>query len=117
MKVVNRIKANEDFALAIKNGRSLKSDSYFVHYRKNELNVIRVGISVSKKLGNAVVRNRIKRQVRAICDLLISYDSMSMDIVLIIRKGFLEKDFHENKDILQKQLSGVLQELTNEKKN
>lgn len=108
MKVVNRIKANEDFALAIKNGRSLKSDSYFVHYRKNELNVIRVGISVSKKLGHAVVRNRIKRQVRAICDLLIDYNSASMDIVVIIRKGFLEKDFHENKDTLQKQLSGVV---------
>lgn len=108
MKVVNRIKANEDFALAIKNGRSLKSDSYFVHYRKNEFNVIRVGISVSKKLGHAVVRNRIKRQVRAMCDLLIDYSSNSMDIVLIIKKGFLEKDFHENKDILQRQLSGVV---------
>ena len=108
MKVVNRIKANEDFALAIKNGRSLKSDSYLIHYRKNELNVIRVGISVSKKLGNAVVRNRIKRQVRAMCDLLIDYSSNSMDIVLIIKKGFLDKDFHENKDILQKQLSEVV---------
>ena len=108
MKVVNRIKANEDFALAIKNGRSLKSDSYLIHYRKNELNIIRVGISVSKKLGNAVVRNRIKRQVRVICDLLIDYSSNSLDIVLIIKKGFLDKDFHENKDILQKQLSEVV---------
>ena len=107
MKVINRIKANEDFALAIKNGRSLKSDSYFVHYYNNDLNIIRVGISVSKKLGNAVMRNRIKRQVRAMCDSLIDYDSDSMDIVLIIKKGFLEKDFHENKNILQKQLSGV----------
>ena len=108
MKVINRIKANKDFALAIKNGRSLKSNSFIIHYRKNEYNRIRIGISVSKKLGNAVTRNRIKRQVRAMCDAIIDYDSNSLDVVMIVKNGFLDKDFHENKTILQNQFSGVV---------
>ena len=86
MKVVNRIKANKDFALAIKNGKSLRTQSYFFHIYKNDFNHIRVGISVSKKLGNAVTRNRIKRQVRAICDGVIDYNSDSYDIVIVVKQ-------------------------------
>lgn len=108
MKVINRIKANDDFALTIKNGKSLKSNSYFIHYNKNDFNRCRIGISVSKKIGNAVTRNRIKRQVRAMCDALIDYDQSSWDIVIIIKNGFLEKDFHENKEILQNLISKVI---------
>ena len=108
MKVINRIKANDDFALAIKNGKSLRSNSYFIHYRKNDYSYCRIGISVSKKIGNAVTRNRIKRQVRAMCDALIDYISSSLDIVIIIKNGFLEKDFHENKEMLQNLISKVI---------
>ena len=107
MKVINRIKANEDFALTIKNGRSLKSQSFTIHYLKTSNNRIRVGISVSKKLGHAVVRNRIKRQIRAMCDSILDYKSNSLDIVVIAKNGFLGKEFRENKQMLQELLSGV----------
>lgn len=107
MKVINRIKANEDFALTIKNGRSLKSQSFTIHYFKTNNNRIRVGISVSKKLGRAVLRNRIKRQIRAMCDSILDYKSNSFDIVVIAKNGFLDKEFQENKQILQEMISGV----------
>ena len=107
MKVINRIKANEDFALAIKNGRSLKSDSFTIHYYKNQLERIRVGISVSKKVGNAVTRNRTKRQIRAMCDSIFDYNSQSLDIVIIAKVGFLEKNFWENKESLFNLLNSV----------
>ena len=113
MKVINRIKANEDFALAIKNGRSLKNQSFSIHFIKNEYSKIRVGISVSKKIGNAVIRNKTKRQIRAMCDSILDYCSNSLDIVVIVKQGFLNKDFHENKQMLQKlifeALTGVIQ--------
>ncbi|MBR0295761.1 MAG: ribonuclease P protein component [Bacilli bacterium] len=107
MKVINRIKANEDFALAIKNGRSLKSNSFTIHLYKNQFDRIRIGISVSKKIGNAVTRNRVKRQIRAMCDSIFDYKSESLDIVIIAKNGFLEKNFWENKEMLFNLLNSV----------
>ena len=107
MKVVNRIKANEDFALAIKTGRSFRADSFILHIRKNELTHTRVGISVSKKLGNAVTRNHIKRQVRSMCDTHIDYSRLPVDIVIVVRRPYLEKDYSQNSEILKFYLSQI----------
>ena len=100
MKIINRIKANKDFALAIKNGQPLRSNSYNIFIYKRELDRTRVGISVSKKVGNAVTRNRIKRQIRAMCDEIIDYNQQSLDIVIVVRSKFLEFSFQENKNML-----------------
>ena len=97
MKVINRIKANEDFALAIKKGQTYQSASFRLHVRNSEYDHTRVGISASKKLGNAVTRNRVKRQTRAIVDSLIDYNKYALDIVIILKLKFLEKDFDDNK--------------------
>lgn len=98
MKIINRIKANEDFALAIKKGKAYNCSSYRIHVIANDFSHTRVGISVSKKLGNAVVRSRIKRQIRAICDSVIDYDKQALDIVVIARNEFLKKTFADNKE-------------------
>lgn len=116
MKILNRIKRNEDFALAIKQGRSFRTLSFKLHVRKNEFEHTRVGISVSKKIGNAVVRNRIKRQTRAMCDSCLDYSKQSLDIVIIIGRSYIDKTYDENNDILKNILSIVLQEYTHEKK-
>ena len=97
MKIINRIKASEDFALAIKKGKVQRSPSYTILYRENEYTYTRVGISVSSKLGNAVVRNRIKRQVRMICDELLCY-TQPVDIVIVVRKNYLDHSFEDNKE-------------------
>ena len=98
MKIVNRVKKNDDFALTIKRGKTYLCDSYRIHVIENELGYTRVGISVSKKLGNAVVRSRVKRQIRAICDSVINYDKQALDIVVIARNEFLNKTFADNKE-------------------
>lgn len=97
MKVINRIRKNEDFGLTINKGKSNRLPSFLIFYLENECGYTRVGISVSKKLGDAVVRNRAKRQVRAICDSIIDYNQRSLDIVIIVKNKFLEKDFDDNK--------------------
>ena len=104
MKVINRIKASDDFALAIKQGRAQRNQSYVIHYRPNEFNYVRVGISVSSKLGNAVVRNLVKRQIRSMCDALIDYNSQSFDIVIIAKANFLTRSYDDNKKSLQELL-------------
>ncbi|MBQ6731147.1 MAG: ribonuclease P protein component [Bacilli bacterium] len=103
MKIVNRIKANDDFATTIKKGRTQRDQSYVIHYCTNSLNYTRVGISVSSKLGNAVVRNHIKRQIRSMCDELIDYNQ-SLDIVIVAKQGFLNNSYDDNKQSLTKLL-------------
>ena len=104
MKIVNRIKDSEDFALTIKKGRTYRNDSFVIHIAKTDSDHTRVGVSVSTKIGNAVVRNRVKRQVRAMADSLVDYDKQSYDIVIIIRKPFLDVGFHDNKSLLSELL-------------
>lgn len=100
MKATNRIKATDDFALTIKKGKAQRNQSYVIHYRKNDMPYTRVGISVSVKLGNAVTRNRIKRQIRNICDQLIDYNAQSLDIVIIAKPSFINYSFDDNKQAL-----------------
>lgn len=100
MKVVNRIKKSGDFSLAINKGNSYRSPCFVIHVRKTENKHVRVGISASTKLGCAVVRNRIKRQVRSMCDSIIDYSKNSLDVVIIVRYKFLERTFDENKSLL-----------------
>lgn len=107
MKVANRIKANEDFGLAIRKGKPFKSASYTIHVLKTKNPNLRIGISVSKKLGNAVVRNRIKRQVRAMCGEIFDFSKDSLDIAIVVRSVFLEKTYQENKEMLRSTLSGA----------
>ena len=113
MKVVNRIKSSDEFVTTVKKGKTLKNSSYVVHYLKNDLNACRIGLSISKKVGNAVVRVRSKRQVRAMCDSLIDYANHTFDIVIIVRRDFLDKSFDDNKKALNQIVSDI--GITNEK--
>ena len=105
MKIVNRIKANDDFATTIKKGKTQRDQSYVIHYNTTSLNYTRVGISVSSKLGNAVVRNHIKRQIRSMCDELIDYEKQSLDIVIVAKQEFLNRTYDDNKMSLKQLLN------------
>lgn len=113
MKVVNRIKDSKDFASTIKNGKTTKNQSFVLHYQVSKLDYTRVGISVSKKIGNAVTRNRVKRQMRAMIDSLIDYNLNKFNLVIIARQDFLKKNFTDNKVLLSNLFNQV--GITNEK--
>ena len=87
MIVKNRIKKYSEFQKVIQEGQ-IKKTLFFVSYKiENTLGYSRFGISVPKKAGTAVVRNRIKRQIRAAIGLETNFEE-SVDIVLIARKSF-----------------------------
>ena len=65
MEKAYRIKKNSDFQKIYKKGKSVANRQFVVYtYKNRDLKHFRLGISVSKKLGNAVTRNRIKRAIR-----------------------------------------------------
>ncbi len=90
-----RLKKERDFKKVIAVNRTVKNRSFVVYHLPNELGYPRVGISVSKKVGNAVVRNRVRRQVRAMLDQSLSLDQAS-DLLIIVRLDFLTHPFEDN---------------------
>ena len=67
---------------------------------KNELERNRLGISVSKKVGNSVVRHHLTRLVRESYRLSEGHFRCGYDIVVIVRTGAGEKNYHEIKSAL-----------------
>ena len=100
MIVKNRIKKYSEFQKVIQ-ADNVKKSSFFVIYKlDNELGYSRFGISVPKKIGNAVIRNRIKRQVRSAIGQSTNFEE-SVDIVLIIRKSYDINQFTKVKSEIQ----------------
>ena len=97
-----RVRKNEEFGEIIAKKHSFSSGSFIIYIRERKLNYARVGISVSKKLGDAVVRNKIKRQVRMMFLEIFDYEATKYDVICIVRNKFLEKSFQENKAELEK---------------
>lgn len=62
MKTLRR---KTDFDQLYKNGKRIRSNIAVVLYATNSLGYYRVAVATSRKLGNAVIRNRIRRRVRA----------------------------------------------------
>ena len=103
MIVKNRIKKYSEFQKVIE-ADNVKKTSFFVSYRlNNELGYSRFGISVPKKIGNAVIRNKIKRQVRAAIGQSTNFEE-SVDIVLIVRKTYEINEFAQIKSEIQQLL-------------
>ena len=96
MKKEYRIRKNEDFSKIISKKTSLANQSFIIYYTKNDISHIRVGISVSKKLGNAVVRNKIKRQVRSLVNETFNFEE-NIDFIIIVRNKYLQLSYEENK--------------------
>ncbi|MFB1051708.1 ribonuclease P protein component [Paraliobacillus sp. JSM ZJ581] len=101
MKKTYRIKKNEEFQHVFQKGQSFANRQlviYFLH--KHEQTHFRIGLSVSKKIGNAVVRNRVKRYLRqAFLELKQQIDP-SLDIVIIARIPTKDMDYHHMKKSL-----------------
>lgn len=93
MKKIEVVKNNRDFEKIIKKGKCLKNKEFVIYYIDNELEYDRFGISVSKKIGNAVTRNYYKRIIRNICDKNKNIYSKGKDYIIIMRKGLMELNF------------------------
>lgn len=98
MKKAWRIKKNSEFQEVFKKGASFANRQLVIYYlHKGQQQHYRVGLSVSKKIGNAVVRNQVKRYIRqAFLDLDINIKS-DYDIIIIARQPTKDMDFHQVK--------------------
>ncbi len=93
MDKLHTVKKSREFSNIIHNGVFFKNKSYVIYYKDNDLEIYRFGISVSKKLGNAVNRNKFKRQLRFIIDKYKKNYQNGTDYIIIIRNGYIDLDF------------------------
>jgi ribonuclease P protein component len=93
MKNINIIKNNYEFQTIIGKRNCLKTNQFFI-YRTPSDDHFHYGISVGKKLGNAVARNKIKRQVRAMVrEILPDVKNIKQKIVIIVRNTYFNFDY------------------------
>lgn len=98
MRKKNRIKKNEEFQQILNEGKSFANWQLVIYYIKNDKqDHFRAGISVGKRIGNAVTRNRIKRYLR---QCFLDYEhriDRSVNMIVIARKPTKDMNFHEIK--------------------
>ena len=107
MKSTTTVKKNYEFRRMYAKGKSGVSSCLVVYYRKNRLGHNRLGVTVSTKLGHAVVRNRVRRRLRELYRLHKGDMLPGYDIIMVARVRAAELPYAK----LEKQYLRCLSEL------
>lgn len=95
MNFSESLKKNRDFQIVYRKGKSYANKYLVMYVKENHLNKNRIGISVSKKVGNSVIRHRLTRLVRESYRLQESKMRRGLDIIVIVRTGTKGKTYAE----------------------
>ena len=95
MEFTETLKKNHEFRRLYSKGKSVASASLVCYCRIHGGSGNRLGLTVSNKIGNAVVRNRIRRRLREIYRLHEHECRRGCDIILVARHRAVEADYHQ----------------------
>ena len=108
MKKINIIKKNDNFKKIIDTGKLIKNNNYIIYYKNKKYKYYRFGISVGKKISNrAVVRNKLKRQIKNIIDNNKNEYQNSKDYIIILKKSCLEETYSD----LEKSFINIMKQI------
>ena len=110
MKFSESLKRNADFQNVYKNGKSYANRYLVMYVLENQTGRNRLGISVSKKVGNSIVRHRVTRLIRESYRLQEDMFNSGLDMVVIARKSAKDKTCQDIGSALQHlgKLHGIL---------
>lgn len=100
---LTRLKKRRQFLRATHNGKKFVASTMILQtVKQDEFEGVRLGFTVTKKMGNAVVRNRIRRRLKAVAQFVFSKQATSgYDYVIVARKTAYDAPFDVlNKDLL-----------------
>ncbi len=110
MKRSHRLLKDADFQVVLAKKIHVKSPEFTIYGFKKQSGETRIGISVSKKIGIAVVRNKIRRQIKMMLSKQFVLTD-PIDYIVIVRHVYLGKTFLENQTHLISQLSSLRRKL------
>jgi ribonuclease P protein component len=115
MKLI-KLKNNYDFRRVYKKGKSYVCPFFVIYINPNRNNNVRLGITVGKKIGNAVNRNRAKRVITAAFRSAYPQIAAGNDFVIVARTRILNVKSTKVEELLLKLLKehGALNQNTNE---
>jgi ribonuclease P protein component len=90
-----RLTDSSEFERVYKQGTAYRGQLFSVHAFPNELGTLRLGLSVSKKVGNAVIRNTLRRRMREIFAAAAGDAEGHRDLVISARPPAREATFEE----------------------
>ena len=116
MLFTETVKDNRIFLKCFRSGSYVCCGFLTVYFRKNDLPYNRFGISVSKKNGGAVQRNRIKRIFRAAYRECETFLPIGYDLIFAARNDACEKTSDDAAAFIRKKLVTAMNNTANEKK-
>lgn len=103
----NRLKKRKEFGYIYKNGACIHGKYLTLLYTHSKLKRVRVGFSVSKKVGKAYMRNLVKRRLRAIVRENISLLQQNTNYIFLAKTGIDELDYSG----LEKEIHNLIKKL------
>lgn len=100
MKKTNIIKSSIEINNIINNKKVIRNKYFYIYKGTNDKNIYRFVICVSKKIGNAVRRNKIRRQIKDIIDKSNLNFKQNQDYVIIVSKEINNINFNKMKEEL-----------------
>lgn len=108
MKRCEMIKDKERFNFMIRKGKYVKDKYFVIYYSPSKMNKKTLfGIAIRSNIGKAVVRNRLKRQTRAIIDKNKKLFPKGQDYIIMIRNECLNEEFSVLNESLNILLKGI----------
>lgn len=95
LKKIEMIKSHQEFTEIIQKEKYIKNQNFSIYIRKGKYNYPHFGIAVSKKLGNAVTRNKLKRRMRMILDEWKKDLKCNEDYIIIMKESVRDLSFKE----------------------
>ncbi|WP_027364722.1 ribonuclease P protein component [Desulfotruncus alcoholivorax] len=101
MKKKYLLKKNKEYRNVYNRGISLANRYAVIFALENRLDYSRFGFSVSKKIGKAVVRNKVRRRLKEVCRKCRNGLDSGYDYIIIARKGIEKLDFNSVQDAVE----------------